>query len=57
MIDAEWVPGDPVYPDETVDENAVGHCSDPGCGVTWTPTGPIECPRCGAPAAKEVTPL
>lgn len=45
-----WQPGDPVYPDEREDSGG-GACSDPECGVTWSPAGPIECPRCGSPTA------
>jgi hypothetical protein len=44
-----WRPGDPVYADDAPG----GRCSNPDCGVTWTPAGPESCPRCGAPPAPE----
>jgi hypothetical protein len=44
-----WRPGDPIYPDEC-EASGGGACSDPDCGVTWSPAGPTECPRCGSPA-------
>jgi hypothetical protein len=44
-----WQPGDPVHRDER-EGSGEGACSDPACGVTWTPAGPTDCPRCGSPA-------
>jgi hypothetical protein len=46
----EWQPGDPVYRDEP----ARGHCSNSGCGTTWTPSGADTCPECGAPAGEPI---
>ena len=46
ITEAEWVPGDPVYSEES--ERKVCDC---GVEVLWRPGMPQQCPECGGPLA------